>query len=69
MACSNNGYEAFNAWWGVFQDMHNAIGFRTIMFYPDDNTNWAFGMVASLSCDVNAAWFQEVPANHDGWYV
>lgn len=63
---SGNGYDAFNAWWGVFQGMHNAIGFRTIMFYPDDNTNWAFGMVASLGCDVNAAWFQEVAAYHGG---
>ena len=38
---SNNGFDAFNPWWGVFQGMHNAIGFRTIMFYPDNNTNWA----------------------------
>ncbi len=61
---SNNGYDAFNAWWGVFKGMHNAIGFRTIMFYPDDNTNSAFGRIASLGCDVNAAWFQEVAAFH-----
>jgi len=63
---SNNGFDAFNAWWGVFQGLHNAIGFRTIMFYPDDNTNWAFGEVASTGCDVNAAWFQEVAAYHAG---
>jgi hypothetical protein len=63
---SNNGYDAFNAWWGVFKGLHNAIGFRTIMFYPDDNTNRAFGIVASLGCDVNAAWFQEVAAYHGG---
>ena len=63
---SNNGYDAFNAWWGVFQGLHNVVGFRTIMFYPDDNTNFAFGEVASLGCDVNAAWFQEVAAYHGG---
>ncbi len=63
---SNNGFDAFNAWWGVFQGLHNVVGFRTIMFYPDDNTNWAFGEVASLGCDVNAAWFQEVAAYHGG---
>ena len=63
---SGNGFDAFNAWWGVFQGMHNAIGFRTIMFYPDDNTNWAFGYAASLGGDVNAAWFQEVAAYHGG---
>ncbi len=63
---SGNGYDAFNPWWGVFQGLHNAIGFRTIMFYPDNNTNWAFGEVASLGCDVNAAWFQEVAAYHGG---
>jgi hypothetical protein len=50
----------------VFQGLHNAIGFRTIMFYPDDNTNWAFGYAASLGGDVNAAWFQEVAAYHGG---
>lgn len=67
---SNNGFDAFNAWWGVFQGLHNAIGFRTIMFYPDNDTNWAFGWVASTGCDVNAAWFQEVAAYHssDGSY-
>lgn len=63
---SNNGYDAFNAWWGVFQGLHNAIGFRTIMFYPDNSTNWAFGYAASLGGDVNAAWFQEVAAYHGG---
>ncbi len=63
---SGNGYDAFNAWWGVFQGLHNVLGFRTIMFYPDDNTNWAFGYVASLGGDVNAAWFQEIAAYHGG---
>lgn len=63
---SGNGFDAFNAWWGVFQGMHNAIGFRTIMFYPDDDTNWGFGFAASLGGDVNAAWFQEVAAYHGG---
>ncbi len=63
---SGNGYDAFNVWWGVFKGMHNAIGFRTIMFYPDDATNRGFGIVASLGCDVNAAWFQEVAAYHGG---
>jgi hypothetical protein len=63
---SGNGFDAFNAWWGVFQGMHNVIGFRTIMFYPDDDTNWAFGFAASLGGDVNAAWFQEVAAYHGG---
>lgn len=63
---SNNGFDAFNAWWGVFKGLHNAIGFRTIMFYPDNNMNWAFGEAASLGGDVNAAWFQEVAAYHGG---
>lgn len=63
---SGNGFDAFNAWWGVFQGMHNAIGFRTIMHYPDNDTNWGFGFAASLGGDVNAAWFQEVAAYHGG---
>ena len=68
---SGNGYTAFDAWWPVFQGMHNAIGFRTIMFYPDDNLQWGFGFSASLGGDVNAAWFQEVAANDgdDGTYA
>lgn len=67
---SGNPYTAFNAWWPVFQGLHNVIGFRTIMFYPDDNLNWGFGYDASLGGDVNAAWFQEVAAydGDDGTY-
>lgn len=44
----------------VFQGLHNVIGFRTQMLYPDDNLNWGFGYDACLGGDVNAAWFQEV---------
>jgi hypothetical protein len=68
---TGNPYTAFDAWWPVFQGMHNAIGFRTIMFYPDDNLQWGFGYDASLGGDVNAAWFQEVAANDgdDGTYA
>jgi hypothetical protein len=63
---SGNGYDAFNAWWPVFQGMHNAIAFRTIMFYPDTSLQWGFGFAASLGGDINAAWFQEVAANEGG---
>jgi hypothetical protein len=63
---SGNGYDAFNVWWPVFQGLHNAIGFRTIMFYPDNNLNWGFGYAASLGGDINAAWFQEVAAYESG---
>ncbi|MGA8367690.1 MAG: DUF6345 domain-containing protein [Candidatus Acidiferrales bacterium] len=59
---SGNGYDAFNPWWGVFQGMHNAIGFRTIMYYPDDALQNGFGSDAAKGGDVNAAWFQEVAA-------
>lgn len=62
---ADNPYTAFDAWWPVFQGLHNAIGFRTIMFYPDDDLQWGFGFDAALGGDVNAAWFQEVAA-HDG---
>ena len=63
---SGNPYTAFDAWWPVFQGLHNAIGFRTIMFYPDDNLQFAFGLEASVGGDLNAAWFQEVAAYHGG---
>jgi hypothetical protein len=58
-----NGASAFDAWWPVFQGLHNVIGFRTIMYYPDDNLQYGFGRDASIGGDLNAAWFQEVAAN------
>ncbi len=68
---SGNGYTAFDAWWPVFQGLHNVIGFRTIMFYPDDALNYGFGSDAAKGGDVNAAWFQEVAAydGNDGTYA
>lgn len=67
---SDNPYTAFDAWWPVFQGLHNVIGFRTQMLYPDDNLQFGFGYDASLGGDINAAWFQEVAANdpNDGPY-
>lgn len=67
---TGNPYTAFDAWWPVFQGLHNVIGFRTIMFYPDDNLQFGFGFDASVGGDINAAWFQEVAANDgdDGTY-
>lgn len=68
---TGNPYTAFDAWWGVFQGLHNVLAFRTIMFYPDDSLNWGFGYDASLGGDVNAAWFQAVAAydGDDGTYA
>ncbi|MGA3318350.1 MAG: DUF6345 domain-containing protein [Candidatus Korobacteraceae bacterium] len=67
---SDNPYTAFDAWWPVFQGLHNVIGFRTQMLYPDDSLQFGFGYAASLGGDLNAAWFQEVAANdpNDGPY-
>jgi hypothetical protein len=68
---NGNGASAFDAWFPVFQGLHNAIGFRTIMFYPDDALNYGFGQDAGRGGDINAAWFHEVAANdgNDGTYV
>jgi hypothetical protein len=63
---SGNGYTAFDAWWPVFQGLHNVIGFRTIMFYPDDALNYGFGQHAGTGADINTAWFQEVAAHEGG---
>ncbi|MGA2905502.1 MAG: DUF6345 domain-containing protein [Candidatus Korobacteraceae bacterium] len=67
---SGNPGTAFDAWWPVFQGLHNVIGFRTIMFYPDDALNYGFGSDAAHGGDVNAAWFDEVAAidGNDGTY-
>jgi hypothetical protein len=67
---SDNPYTAFDAWWPVFQGLHNVLGFRTEMLYPDDALQFGFGYVASLGGDVNAAWFQEIAAydGNDGTY-
>ena len=66
-----DGSIAFQAWWPVFQGLHNVIGFRTEMFYPDDDLQFGFGYDVSLGGDINAAWFQEVAANdgNDGTYA
>jgi hypothetical protein len=64
---SDNPYTAFDAWWPVFQGLHNVLGFRTEMMYPDDTLNFEFGYDASLGGDVNAAWFQEVGAYGSGY--
>jgi Family of unknown function (DUF6345) len=68
---SGNPDTAFDAWWPVFQGLHNVIGFRTIMFYPDDALNYGFGSDAAQGGDVNAAWFDEVAAidGNDGTYA
>jgi len=66
-----NGQHAFDAWWGVFQGMHSAVGFRTVMWYPDDDTNYSFGQLAAQGFDVVTAWFQAVAAHHasEGTYI
>jgi hypothetical protein len=68
---SGNPGTAFDAWWPVFRGLHNVIGFRTIMFYPDDALNYGFGSDAAQGGDVNAAWFDEVAAidGNDGTYA
>jgi hypothetical protein len=68
---TGNPYVAFDAWFPVFQGLHNVIGFRTIMFYPDDALNYGFGSDAARGGDVNAAWFDEVAAvdGNDGTYA
>lgn len=68
---TGNGNAAFTPWWPVFQGLHNVIGFRTIMFYPDDNLQWAFGYDASLGGDITSAWFDELAAydGNDGTYA
>ena len=68
---AGNPQTAFDAWWGVFQGLHNAIVFRTVMFYPDDALQYGFGRDAAQGGDLNAAWFQEVAAvdGNDGTYT
>jgi len=63
---SGNGFDAFNAWWPVFQGLHNVLAFRTIMYYPDNNLQWAFGRSAALGGDLNASWLQTVAAQEAG---
>jgi hypothetical protein len=67
---SGNGGQAFTPWWPVFQGLHNVIGFRTEMLYPDDGLQFGFGMDAAFGGDINAAWFDEVAAydGNDGTY-
>ncbi len=68
---TGNGGAAFTPWWPVFQGLHNVIGFRTEMLYPDDGLQFGFGEDAAFGGDINAAWFDEVAANdgNDGTYT
>jgi hypothetical protein len=54
---SGAGGQAFDAWWPVFQGLHNVIGFRTFTG-PNDDQLWTFGHDAALGGDINATWFQ-----------
>ncbi|MGA3263249.1 MAG: hypothetical protein ABSC47_04300 [Terracidiphilus sp.] len=67
---NGNGGAAFTPWWPVFQGLHNVIGFRTEMLYPDDALQFGFGEDAAFGGDINAAWFHEVAAvdGNDGTY-
>jgi hypothetical protein len=67
---NGNGGAAFTPWWPVFQGLHNVIGFRTEMLYPDNALQSGFGEDAALGGDINAAWFDEVAAydGNDGTY-
>lgn len=60
---AGNGYRAFDAWWQVFKGLHNAIGYRTIMFYPNTPLNNEFGYNSGLGGDVVANWFQAITAH------
>ena len=46
---NGNGGGAFTPWWPVFQGLHNVIGFRTEMLYPDDALNSASARMRPLA--------------------
>jgi hypothetical protein len=67
--CQNAASGATNAfapWFPVFQGLHNVVGFRTIMFYPDDNLQTTFGEALSRGGDVTSAWFQSIASCEAG---
>ena len=60
---NGNGYRAFDAWWPVFKGLHAAIGYRTIMYYPNTDLNFGFGFAAGQGGDQVAQWFQQIAAH------
>jgi hypothetical protein len=66
---TGNSQTAFNVWWNIFGGLHQAIGYRTIMFIAD-GAGAAYGQALAQGGGLTSAWLNSVLSLSDynqGW--
>ncbi len=66
---TGNSQNAFNVWWNIFKGLHQAIGYRTVMFIAD-GTGPAYASLLEHGGDITTSWFNTINSNADynqGW--
>ena len=66
---TGNPYNAFNAWWSVFQGLHRALGFRTEMLLGMDDMNYGIAQNMALGAASDSAFFNGVASVDFGTYA
>lgn len=61
---SGNSQNAFNVWWNIFGGLHQALGYRTVM-YIADGAGPAYGRDLEQNADVTSAWLNTVTSLPD----
>ena len=66
---TGNSQNAFNVWWNIFKGLHQAIGYRTIMFIAD-GAGPAYANDLEHGGDITTSWFNSLSSLSDyqqGW--
>jgi hypothetical protein len=66
---TGNAQTAFNVWWNIFKGLHQAIGYRTIMFIAD-GAGAAYGADLAAGGGMTTSWLNSVSSLPDytqGW--
>jgi hypothetical protein len=66
---TGNSQNAFNVWWNIFKGLHQAIGYRTIMFIAD-GAGPAYAADLEYGGNVTTSWFNSLSSLSDyqqGW--
>ena len=66
---TGNAQNAFNVWWNIFQGMHQAVGYRTIMFIGDGAAG-PYGADLAAGGGMTTSWLNSVSSlslYNQGW--
>ena len=66
---TGNSQNAFNVWWNIFKGLHQAIGYRTVMFIAD-GAGPAYAADLEQGGDITTSWFNSLNSLSDyqqGW--